>query len=170
MKNYNMNEKLHQIDEVIARGPYDDSWTSLSSYRVPDWYLKLRFGIFIHYGLFSVPAYDTEWYPRMMYVKDSRAYEHHIKTYGPHNRFGLKDFIPMFKAERFDASRWAEIFAASGAQYVIPVAEHHDGFQMYGSDLSSYNAVDMGPRKNIVGELKKAVEEKGLTFGTSSHR
>ena len=170
MKNYNMNEKLHHIDEVIARGPYDDSWTSLSSYRVPDWYLKLRFGIFIHYGLFSVPAYDTEWYPRMMYVKDSRAYEHHIKTYGPHTRFGLKDFIPMFKAEHFDASRWADIFAASGAQYVIPVAEHHDGFQMYGSDLSSYNAVDMGPRKNIVGELKKAVEEKGLTFGTSSHR
>ncbi|MCR4806628.1 MAG: alpha-L-fucosidase [Lachnospiraceae bacterium] len=165
-----MDEKLHEIDEVIDRGPYKDDWASLSAYRVPDWYKKLKFGIFIHYGLFSVPAYDTEWYPRMMYVKDSKAYKHHIETYGPHNEFGLKDFIPMFKAGNFDAARWADIFKASGAQYVIPVAEHHDGFQMYGSDLSSYNCVDMGPHRNIAGELKEAVEGKGMVFGLSSHR
>ncbi len=170
MKNYDMNERLRLIDEVIERGPYHDDWASLSGYRVPDWYHKLRFGIFIHYGLFSVPAFDTEWYPRMMYVRDSRAYKHHIETYGPHTKFGLKDFIPMFKAESFDAARWVDIFARSGAGYVVPVAEHHDGFQMYASDLSSYNAVDMGPHKDIVGSLKKAVEDKGMIFGTSSHR
>jgi alpha-L-fucosidase len=170
MKDYDMQEKIGEIEEVIRKGPYKDDWASLSSYRVPEWYEKLRFGIFIHYGLFTVPAFDTEWYPRMMYVRDSKAYEHHILTYGKHTEFGYKDFIPMFKAENFDADRWAEIFKRSGAQYVIPVAEHHDGFQMYGSELSSYNAVDMGPHKNIIGELKKAVEKAGMIFGTSSHR
>ncbi len=170
MKNYEMSQKLADIEEVIANGPYSDDWESLAAYEVPDWYKKLRFGIFIHYGLFAVPAYDNEWYPRNMYVKDSRAYKHHIETYGPHTKFGLKDFIPMFKAENFDADRWAKIFKKSGAQYVVPVAEHHDGFQMYETELSSYNAVDMGPHKNILGELKKSVENAGMIFGTSSHR
>ena len=170
MKDYDMQEKIGEIEEVIRKGPYKDDWASLSAYRVPEWYEKLRFGIFIHYGLFTVPAFDTEWYPRMMYVRDSKAYEHHILTYGKHTEFGYKDFIPMFRAENFDADRWAEIFKRSGAQYVIPVAEHHDGFQMYGSELSSYNAVDMGPHKNIIGELKKAVEKADMIFGTSSHR
>lgn len=170
MKNYNIEDELKKIGSVIDKGPFCDDWESLSKYRVPDWYAKLRFGIFIHYGLFSVPAYDTEWYPRMMYVKDSKAYKHHIETYGKHTEFGLKDFIPMFRAEHFDAGRWADTFAKSGAQYVIPVAEHHDGFQMYASDLTSYNAFDMGPHRNIVGELKKSVEDRGMIFGTSSHR
>ena len=170
MKNYNMPQELDRIEKVIEKGPYSDDWGSLSAYKVPDWYKKLRFGIFIHYGLFSVPAYDTEWYPRMMYVKDSKAYRHHLETYGKHTEFGLKDFIPMFKAESFDADRWVSLFKKSGAQYVVPVAEHHDGFQMYGSDLSSYNALDMGPCRNILGELKESTEKEGLIFGTSSHR
>ena len=170
MKNYNIVEELEKIEKVIKEGPFFDDWRSLSGYRIPKWYKKLRFGIFIHYGLFTVPAYDTEWYPRMMYIKDSKAYKHHIQTYGEHNKFGYKDFIPMFKAEKFDADRWAKIFKSSGAQYVIPVSEHHDGFQMYASELSSYNAVDMGPHRNIVGELKESVEKEGLIFGTSSHR
>ncbi len=170
MKNYDMQEKLKSIDEVINAGPFHDDWDSLSAYKVPEWYAKLRFGIFIHYGVFSVPAFDTEWYPRMMYVKDSKAYEHHLETYGKHTEFGYKDFIPMFKAENFDADRWIDIFKKSGAQYVVPVAEHHDGFQMYGSELSSYNAVDMGPHKNIIGMLKESAKKAGITFGVSSHR
>ena len=170
MKNYDMAKKLEEIEEVIEKGPYKDDWQFLSAYRVPEWYEKMKFGIFIHYGLFTVPAYDTEWYPRMMYVKDSKAYRHHIETYGKHSDFGYKDFIPMFKAEHFDAARWAEVFKRSGAQYVVPVAEHHDGFQMYASDLSSYNAADMGPHKNVIGQLKKSVEDAGMVFGVSSHR
>ncbi len=170
MKDYNMDEKLKAIREVIDRGPYKDDWTSLSSYTVPEWYEKLRFGIFIHYGVFSVPAFDNEWYPRMMYVKDSRAYRHHIETYGKHSDFGYKDFIPMFRAGNFDPDKWAEVFKRSGAQYVVPVAEHHDGFQMYESDLSSYNAKDMGPKKDIIGGLKESSEKEGLVFGVSSHR
>ena len=170
MKNYDLTEKLNAIRQVIDHGPFHDNWESLSDYQVPEWYSNLRFGIFIHYGLFSVPAFDSEWYPRMMYVKGSRAYQHHLETYGPHTEFGLKNFIPMFHAEKFDADRWMDIFQKAGAQYVVPVAEHHDGFQMYRSDLSSYNAYDMGPGKDIVGLLKKSADEKGIIFGVSSHR
>ena len=133
MKNYNMEEKLGEIEKVIANGPYTDTWESLSAYTVPEWYNNMRFGIFIHYGVFAVPAYDNEWYSRNMYEKDSVAYKHHIETFGKHTDFGYKDFIPMFKAEKFDPDRWVKIFKESGAQYVIPVAEHHDGFQMYDS-------------------------------------
>lgn len=170
LKNYNISEKLKMIQKVIDSGPYKDDWESLSAYEVPKWYEKLKFGIFIHYGVFSVPAFDTEWYPRMMYVKDSKAYKHHIETYGEHTEFGYKDFIPMFRAENFDPNRWCDIFKRSHAQYVVPVAEHHDGFQMYESELSSYNAKDMGPGKDIIGLLKKSVEDSGMIFGTSSHR
>ena len=170
MKNYDLQEKLNQIQAVIDQGPYRDDWESLSEYEVPKWYAKLRFGIFIHYGLFSVPAFDSEWYPRMMYVKDSRAWHHHLETYGPHAKFGLKDFIPMFHAEHFDADRWMEIFKKSGAQYVVPVAEHHDGFQMYESELSSYNAKDMGPGIDYIGLLKESARKRDMVFGVSSHR
>ena len=87
MKNYDMQEKLAAIQAVIDKGPYRDDWDSLSAYEVPQWYNKLRFGIFIHYGVFTVPAFDSEWYPRMMYIKGSRAYTHHLETYGSHAQF-----------------------------------------------------------------------------------
>ena len=170
MQCYDLKKKQREIQDVISQGPYTDDWQSLSGYEVPKWYERMRFGIFIHYGLFSVPAYDSEWYPRMMYVKDSKAYQHHLETYGAHAKFGLKDFIPMFRAERFDPDRWVEVFRNSGAQYIVPVAEHHDGFQMYKSSLSPYNAANMGPERDIVGDLKKSVEKAGLVFGVSSHR
>lgn len=170
LKNYNMEEKLAEIDKVINQGPYTDTWESLSNYHVPTWYDGMKFGIFIHYGVFTVPENDNEWYSRNMYVKDSDAYKHHIKTYGKHTEFGYKDFIPMFKADKFDADRWVSVFEKAGAQYVIPVAEHHDGFQMYDSELSSYNAVDMGPCKDYLGLMKKSCEDHKLVFGTSSHR
>lgn len=161
---------LTQIEEVIARGPYHDTWDSLTDFEMPSWFSKAKFGIFLHWGLYSVPAFSNEWYSRNMYVKDSPEYEHHIRTYGEHTKFGYKDFIPLFTAERFDPDFWAGTFAAAGAKYVVPVAEHHDGFQMYSSDLSRYNAAQMGPKRDILGELKTAFEKKGLVFGASSHR
>lgn len=163
-------EYLQAIDEVIAKGPYSDSWASLSGHPVPKWYSDGKFGIFIHWGVYSVPAFGSEWYPRHMYIQGTPEYEHHIKTYGPHKEFGYKDFVPMFKAEKFDPDQWAELFAEAGAKYVVPVAEHHDGFQMYQSDLCRWNSVEMGPHRDIVGELKKAVEGKGITLCASSHR
>lgn len=158
------------IQEVIAKGPYRDCWDSLTDFTMPVWYEKAKFGIFIHWGLYSVPAFNNEWYSRNMYVQGTPEYEHHIKTYGPQKAFGYKDFIPMFTADKFDADFWAETFAKAGAKYVVPVAEHHDGFQMYESFLSHYNAAEIGPKRDIIGELKTAIEAHGMTFATSSHR
>lgn len=161
---------LAQIEKIIDNGPYHDTWSSLSGFEMPDWFTKAKFGIFIHWGLYSVPAFRNEWYSRNMYIQGTPEYEYHIKTYGAHKDFGYKDFIPMFRAEKFDPELWADIFRNAGARYVVPVAEHHDGFQMYRSDFSIYNAAQMGPKRDILGELKKAFERQDMMFCTSTHR
>ena len=163
-------QRLLEIDQVIARGKFHDDWESLSQYQVPEWYQNAKFGIFIHWGVYSVPAYRNEWYPRNMYIQGTPEFEHHVKTYGPHDQFGYKDFIPLFKAEKFSPEDWASLFKEAGARYVIPVGEHHDGFQMYKSEISHWNAAEMGPCRDTTGELKAALDKQGLTMGISSHR
>lgn len=165
-----MSLSFKEIKKEVAKGRFHDTWESLSDFTMPEWFTKAKFGIFIHWGVFSVPAFSNEWYSRNMYVQGSPEYEHHIKTYGPHTEFGYKDFIPMFTAPKFDPEYWAEVFAQAGAKYVVPVAEHHDGFQMYNSDLSVYNAYRMGPCRDVLGELKDSFEKRGLIFATSTHR
>lgn len=137
---------------------YAKNYMSLFRRRTAEW------------GVYSVPAFGSEWYSRNMYIQGSPEYEHHIKTYGNHRDFGYKDFIPMFRGQKFDASEWVELFQAAGAQYVIPVAEHHDGFQMYDSELSRWNAVRMGPGRDVLGELFAEAGKNGLVSGASSHR
>ena len=161
---------LEKIEAGIADGPFDASWDSLEGYNFPDWYMDGKFGIFIHWGPYCVPAFGNEWYPRHMYVEGSKEYEHHRATYGPQEKFGYKDFIPMFKAEKYDAQAWAKLFKDAGAKFVVPVAEHHDGFQMYESDLCKWNAKEMGPERDVVGELADAVRAEDMVFGVSSHR
>ncbi len=117
-----------------------------------------------------MPAYGSEWYARWMYKEGDAINEYHKKTYGPTTEFGYKDFVPMFKAANFDPNAWAEVFKASGAGYVVPVAEHHDGFSMYNSSFNEWNSVKMGPKRDIMGELKTAITAQGLHFGLSSHR
>ena len=163
-------EILEIVDKVIEEGPYKAEWDSLMEAPVPNWFKKEKLGIFVHWGLYSVPANSNEWYSRNMYIKGMPAYEHHIKTYGPQKDFGYKDFIPMFTAEGFDASEWLKLFKDAGAGYVFPVAEHHDGFQMYDSELSDWNVVQMGPHRDILGELKTEAEKEDVVFCTSSHR
>ena len=159
-----------RIDTVAAAGPFRPDWKSLERYQVPDWYVDAKFGIFLHWGLYSVPAYDSEWYPRNMYIQGSDVFKHHVTTYGPQAKFGYKDFIPKFTAAQFDADRWAELFRKSGAKYVVPVAEHHDGFPMYDCSFTDWSAAKMGPKRDIVGELAVAVRKQGLHFAASSHR
>lgn len=159
---------LKTIDEVIQKGPFKDDWESLSHYGIPDWYARAKFGLFVHWGVYSVPAFHNEWYSREMYQKGSRTYAHHLKTYG--RNFGYKDFIPQFKAEHYNPKEWAELFAESGARYVTPVGEHHDGFKMYPSELCEWNAVNMGPKRDVYGELKKELTDRGIKYCSSSHR
>ena len=149
---------------------FQPTWASLNNYKIPDWFRDAKFGIFIHWGVYAVPAFESEWYPRNMYLKDSKEYKHHIEKYGPQSKFGYKDFIPMFKAEKFDAAKWIELFKKAGAKYIVPVAEHHDGFAMYNTALSRWNAVLMGPKRDVIGELAEASRKAGLIFGLSSHR
>jgi alpha-L-fucosidase len=164
------NTILKEVDSVDSQGPFRADWDSLQKYETPQWFRDAKFGIFIHWGVYAVPAFGSEWYPRNMYEPQFPAYKHHVETYGPLDKFGYKDFIPMFKAERYDPAAWAELFRKSGAKYVVPVAEHHDGFAMYDSGLSDWTAVKMGPRRDLIGDLGKAVRNAGLHFGVSSHR
>jgi alpha-L-fucosidase len=161
---------LQQVERDAQDGPFRPDWNTLSRYQVPEWYKDAKFGIFIHWGLYSVPAFGSEWYPREMYLAGSSINKYHIEKYGPLTQFGYKDFIPMFKAEHYDPQAWAKLFKDSGAKYVIPVFEHHDGFAMYDSGLSDWTAAKMGPRRDLVGELAKAVRTEGLHLGASSHR
>ncbi len=161
---------LAEVDREAHNGKFRPDWISLSSYEVPEWYKDAKFGIFIHWGVYSVPAFGSEWYPREMYLAGSEVNKHQVATYGPLTKFGYKDFIPMFKAQRFDPQAWAHLFKQAGAQYVVPVFEHHDGFAMYDSGLSDWTAAKMGPKRDVVGDLAKAVRAEGMHLGASSHR
>jgi alpha-L-fucosidase len=154
--------------ERYPEGPFEADWQSLvNNYEVPEWFRDAKFGIFIHWGLYSVPAAGSEWYPKHMYNAMSRE---HQRKWGKLNEFGYKDFIPLFKAEKFNAQEWAELFREAGARYVIPTAEHHDGFAMYDTKYSKWNAKQMGPCRDVIGELAEAVRHEGLKFGVSNHR
>lgn len=150
---------------------FQPDWASLKqSFRTPSWYADAKFGVFIHYGVYAVPAFGNEWYPCDMYNATTEAHAHHVATYGPLDRFGYKDFIPRFRAENFDPAAWVSLFKQAGARYVVPVAEHHDGFSMYDSRLSDWTAVKLGPRRDILGEVRREVLAQGLRFCLSSHR
>jgi len=161
---------LEHVRKNVSSGPFRPDWASLKGYTSPAWYDDAKFGIFIHWGVYSVPAFGSEWYSRNMYQKGTKEFAHHVATYGPQSRFGYKDFVPMFKAEHFDADAWASLFREAGARYVVPVAEHHDGFAMYDSRLSDWTAVKKGPKRDVIGLLAKAVRAQGMHFGVSSHR
>lgn len=159
-----------RLADGLASGPFTPDWSSLRAYEPPNWYVDGKFGIFIHWGPYTVPAFANEWYARNMYVQGRPEYEHHLATYGPHREFGYKDFIPQFTADAFDADEWAGLFRQAGAQFVVPVAEHHDGFAMYDCGFSRWKATEMGPRRDVIGELAEAVRRQWLVFGLSTHR
>lgn len=149
---------------------YHPTWESLAHYRAPDWFTNAKFGIFIHWGIISVPEHGC-WYGHSMYNPEhqDRGFEHHINTYGTQDKFGYKDFIPMFKGEHFDPDEWIDLCVKAGARYVVPVADFHDAFAMYDSDLTEYSAVKMGPKRNVIGEIREAALKRDLRFGVSSH-
>ncbi|SHJ10092.1 alpha-L-fucosidase [Pseudozobellia thermophila] len=159
---------------------YTSDWESLRQHETPEWFLDAKFGIYCHWGPYSVPEFKNEWYSHWMYVnkdnpeaKDGKAsefYDYHVKTYGPLNEFGYKDFIPMFKAEKFNAAEWADLFEKAGAKFAGPVSEHADGFAMWDSDLTRWDAKDMGPKRDIMGELSEEIRKRGMKFIATYHR
>ena len=165
-----VQRELKHVQAATQAGPFRPDWNSLGAYRVPQWFRDAKFGIFIHWGVYSVPAFGNEWYSRNMYQPGTPAFQHQVATYGPQSKFGYKDFIPMFRGEKFNPAEWVDLFVRSGARYIVPVAEHCDGFAMYHSSISPWNAAEMGPHRDVVAELAAATRARGLHFGVSSHR
>jgi len=186
-----VEKAVKQIPTPMAPGPVKPTWDSLQeNYHVPTWFRRAKFGIFMHFGIFSVPAHGSEWYEKFLYAggndsvlkvlfgndmtlnfnngpKSTRAW--HTEHFGPPEKFGYKDFIPMFKAERFDADAWASLFKKAGARYVMPGAQHHENFAMWDSKVTPFNSVQMGPRRDVIGELAAAVKKQGMKFGVANH-
>eukprot|EP01079_Euglenida_sp_SAG-EU17-18_P005836 gene5836-5750_t len=152
---------------ALADGPYQPTWDSVTKHPTPSWFERAKFGIYAHWGPYSVPAFGSEWYSHNMYVNGSSVNSYHQKTYGP--GFGYKNFIPMFDAPRFNATEWAGLYRKAGARYAGPVAEHADGFAMFESKLSKYNALEMGPRRDVVKELAAGIRAQGMKVVTTMH-
>jgi len=159
---------------------YSANWESLDQRPTPRWFTDAKFGIFIHWGVYSVPSYApvgaySEWYwnalnkGRLDRGKPNSTFAFHSRVYG--ERFSYFDFAPMFRAELFDPAHWADVFEKSGARYVVPTSKHHDGFALWPSAEASrdwarpWNAVDIGPKRDLLGDLAAEVRKRGLRFG-----
>lgn len=163
-----IDEYLQIVDAVVEKGPFHDNWESLSAFQMPDWYRQGRFGLFIHWGAYSVPAKFNEWYPRWTYVKGHPCYNHRIKTYGKNSDY--RQIVEAFNPQAFDADAWLDIFKKSGAKYIMPVAEHHDGVKMYASELNRWNTMELTPHRDFMQELHDACDRAGIGFLCSNHR
>jgi alpha-L-fucosidase len=186
-----VEDAVKQIQPPMAQGPVKPTWESLkANYKVPDWFRGAKFGIFMHFGVFSVPAHGNEWYEKSLYAggNDSvlkvlggndlargantgpdSTLAWHTAHFGSPDKFGYKDFIPMFKAEHFDADAWAVLFKKAGARYVMPGAQHHENFAMWDSKVTPFNSMQMGPKRDIIGELAVAVRKQGMKLGVANH-
>ena len=165
-----VKQLVDEVAKVNVAGPYHPNWESLGRItEAPEWYRDAKFGIYFHWGVYSVPAFGNEWYPRKMHQKKLPEYKHHVETYGDPTKFGYADFVPRFKADKFDADAWAELFKQAGARFAGPVGEHHDGFAMWASKVTPWNAADKGPHRDIAGELEKAIRARGMRFVMSFH-
>ena len=156
----------------MKKNNYTSDWVSIGEHSTPKWFKDAKFGIYTHWGVYSVPAMGPNgtWYSHNIYFnRKSEQYKHHLKHYGPLEKFGYKDFIPMFKAEKFNPEEWADLFKKAGAKFSGPVAEHHDGFSMWDSKYTKWNSVKMGPKRDVVGELEQSIKKRKMKFVTAFH-
>jgi alpha-L-fucosidase len=168
-----IEQKVLQAEQGIARGPYKADYENLISHNeAPDWYRDAKFGIYFHWGVYSVPESGHEWYPCNMHrVGDTKwgIHDYHMKTYGGPVKHPYDKFVPGLTASKFDADEWVDLFVKAGAKFAGPVAEHHDGYSMWDSSVTPWNAADTGPKRDITGELEKAIRGRGLKFITTFH-
>jgi len=166
-----MNKLLATMKQTIASGPYQPEVESLNRHVAPEWYADAKLGIFVHYGLFSVPGYSGMgcWYGNQMYNPDLDTYRFHREQFGPQEQFGYKDFAPHLTATAFNADEWVSLFKEAGARFVVPVSCFHDGFAMWDSKLTDWNSVNKGPKRDYDGLLAAAARKQGLKFGVAWH-
>lgn len=161
---------------------YEPTWESLSQWEVPEWFEDAVLGIYMHWGVYSVPGFCFKdpservdsglWYGAQMYNTENvyGVYEYHMRTYGDPSKFGYKDFIPMFKAEKWDPERWASLFKSIGTDFAGLAAEHGDGFCLWDTKHDTFNAAKMGPKRDIMGELFQAVRKHGMKTVATFHK
>lgn len=169
-------DQSRQSNNEGVETKFEASWESLATIdREPEWFKDAKLGIYFHWGVYSVPAFDNEWYPRWMYVPGrddwgGRVFGYHEENFGPLSEFNYHDFIPMFTGKHFDAAEWADLFERTGAKFAGPVAQHHDGFAIWSSKVNPWNAKDMGPKKDILGELFTELKKRDMkTIATFHH-
>lgn len=152
---------------------YEPTWDSLSQYEVPEWFKDAKFGLFMHWGPQSLGIEHSGWQARHMYMQEGAQwgedYDKHVMNYGHPSEFGYKDLIPLWKAENWDPDALVQFYKEMGVQYIVPVAVHHDNFDLYDSSHQPWNSVNMGPKRDIIGEWGSAARKHGLKFGLSSH-
>lgn len=154
--------------ETIEKGPFEPTWESLRQYECPDWFRDAKLGIWAHWGPQSVPMYG-DWYARNMYIEGTDQYYHHWRVYGHPSKHGWKDVVKEWKAENFDPEYLMDLYVKAGAKYFCALAVHHDNFDNWDSKYNRWNAVNVGPKKDIVGMFKEAARKRGLPFGVTEH-
>jgi alpha-L-fucosidase len=152
----------------VSEGPFMPTDESLRLYQYPEWFRDAKFGIWAHWGPQAVPR-QGDWYARRMYQENDSAYKYHIEHYGHPSLFGFKDIIPMWKAEKWDPDKLMELYKKAGAKYFVSMGTHHDDFFLWDSKIHRWNAVNMGPKKDVVGIWQQAARKNGLKFGVSEH-
>jgi alpha-L-fucosidase len=157
-----------QQKPTAEEGPYKPTDESLKQYQYPEWFRDAKFGIWAHWGPQAVPR-QGDWYARRMYQEKDPAYKYHLEHYGHPSIFGYKDIIPLWKAERWDPDKLMELYKKAGAKYFVSMGTHHDNFFLWNSKLNKWNAVNMGPKKDVVGIWQQAAKKQGLKFGVSEH-
>lgn len=157
-----------KLNLPVADGPFKPEMDSLLRYQCPDWFRDAKFGIWAHWGPQAVPM-DGDWYARGMYEPGNKHYKYHLENYGHPSEFGYKDIIPQWKAEKWDPDRLMQLYRKAGAKYFVSMGSHHDNFFLWNSKLHRWNAANMGPHRDVVGDWQKAAQKYGLKFGVSEH-
>ena len=155
-------------NEKMAEGQYQPKWESLRNHKTPEWFRDAKFGIWAHWGPQCVEG-SGDWMAREMYMEGSKAYRHHVEHYGHPSEVGFKDILPLFKAEKWDPDKLVERYKRLGAQYFFVLGNHHDNFDLWDSKYQEWNAVNMGPKRDLIDGWAKAAKKHGLPLGISFH-
>lgn len=163
-----VNAQAQQNTGNLEQGKFSPTDESLKQYRYPDWFRDAKFGIWSHWGPQAVPR-QGDWYARNMYVQGSEQNKYHVANYGTPSKFGYKDIIPLWKAEKWNPEKLMALYKKAGAKYFVSMGSHHDMFFLWNSKIHKWNSVNMGPHKDVVGLWQKAAKKEGLRFGISEH-
>jgi alpha-L-fucosidase len=154
--------------EPVTPGKFQPTWDSLKQYQVPDWFRNAKFGIWAHWGPQCEPE-QSDWYARNMYVQGHPQNKFQVEHYGPPSQAGFKEVIHAWKAEKFDPEKLVALYKRVGAQYFVALGNHHDNFDLWDSAYQPWNAVKVGPQKDLIAGWAKAARKQGLPFGVSLH-